>query len=474
MGRLRRVFILPPLLLGAVGCGRGLARDAAVRAGDFQLSIDTAASILAPVTALPNDPTVVDATLNIWIDYILLAWAVNRGELERLDIDAILADASRRLLVDRLREEAIQLDTVITDDELEATFELERPGEEVRASHILFSMQAGLPENRRDSILSVADAVRERAAAGEDFARLAELFSDDRGSAAAGGDLGFFGRGEMVPPFEEMAFALEPGETSGVVESEFGFHVIRVEERRFPTLSEIAEEYRVQLQRERVMVAESTYLAELEGPANVQVPADAVALVRRISENPAEELSGSEEAAAVVIWVGGEYAAGEYREFIAGQPPEVRAQIANAADARIEVLLHDLARDQLLIRATQELGLELSEADEAALQAQVVGQYRMIANLLAVDSLEVADGDTLAETVEGEVLELMRRVVASEQDLIPLGTLAEPLRTRYRYQLATDAALRVVARVGALRGGGAGAPDPAAPAAEAAGPNSVP
>ena len=467
MGHLRRVCILSQLLLGTVGCGRGLAPDTAVRAGDFQLGVGTAASILAPVTTLPNDPSVVDATLNIWIDYVLLAWAVNRGELERLDIDVIVDDASSRLLVDRLRQEAIQLDTVITDEELEATFELEQPGEEIRVRHILFSIQAGLPASRRDSILSVASAVQERAGGGEDFARLAELFSDDRGSAAAGGDLGFFGRGEMVPPFEAAAFALEPGEMSGVVESDFGFHVIRLEERRFPALSEVAEEYRVQLQRERVMVAESTYLAELEGPASIRVPAEAVGLVRRISEDPAEPLSGTEAAAAVASWVGGEYVARDYRAFIVGQPAEVRAQIASAADAQIEVLLHDLARDQLLINAARELGLELSAADEATLQAEVVGQYRMIANLLGVDSLEVADGGRLAETVEAEVLELMRRVVASEQDLIPLGNLAEPLRTRYRYRLADDAALRVVARVGALRGGAsAGAPEGVGPPSE--------
>ncbi len=481
MGRLRRVFILPQLLLGAVGCGRDLEPGAAARAGDFQLEVEAAASILAPVSALPNDPTVADATLNIWIDYVLLAWAVNRGELDRLDLDAILEDASNRLLVDRLREAAIQLDTTITDEELEAIFELEQPGEEVRARHILFSTQAGLPENRRDSIRSLAEAVWARAAGGEDFALLAEEFSDDRGSAAAGGDLGFFSRGEMVPPFEEAAFALQPGETSGVVESDFGLHVIRLEERHFPALSGIAEEYRAQLQRERVMVAESTYLAELEDPANIQVQEAAVGLVRRISEDPEEDLAGNEEATVLVSWVRGEYTAGDYREFIDGQPGEVRAQITSAADAQIEVLLYDLARDHLLINAAGEFGIELSTADRATLRGEVVGQYRMIANLLGVDSLEVADGGTLAQTVEGEVLKLMRRVVATEQDLIPLGSLAEPLRNRYRYRLADDAALRVVARVDALRGGAGtgallGAPDPAEPAAapEGAGPTSQP
>ena len=68
--------------------------------------------------------------------------------------------------------------------------------------------------------------------AGEDFAKLAGEFSEDPGSRAQGGDLGWFGRGMMVKPFEDAAFALKPGEVSGIVESQFGFHIIKLEERR--------------------------------------------------------------------------------------------------------------------------------------------------------------------------------------------------------------------------------------------------
>lgn len=475
MGGLGRALVVAPLLLGASGCGSGLNPDAVARAGEFQLGTEAAASFLAPVSALPNDPAVAEATVNIWIDYVLLAWAVNRGEVDGLDLDMILEDASDRQLVDRLREQMIQLDTTITDEELEAAFDLQRPGEEVRARHILFAAQAGLPASRLDSIRTLAEAVRARALAGEDFGRLAEEFSDDRGSAVAGGDLGFFGRGEMVPPFEEAAFALEPGEISGVVESDFGLHVIRVEDRRFPALSSIAEDYRTQLQRERIMVAESTYLADLEGRANMQVDPVAVALVRRIAEDPGVTLSGNEAAEVLVRWTGGEYTAEAFREFIEGQPEEVLAQITAAPDVQIEALLGDLGRDRLLVNEAGELGIRLSAEDRTELRAGVVGEYRMIAGLLGVDSLEAAGGTSLATTVEAAALELMRRVVASEQDLIPLGNLAVPLRDRYGYEVADDAALRIVNRVNELRGPGAeaGLGEPGVPP-EGAGPPSQP
>ena len=99
----------------------------------------------------------------------------------------------------------------------------------VRASHILLmykgSMRSSNPRSKEDAEKEIA-SIEEKLRAGGDFAELARAHSDCP-SSRSGGDLGPFGRGQMVGPFEEAAFSMDVGTTSGVVETPFGFHLIK-------------------------------------------------------------------------------------------------------------------------------------------------------------------------------------------------------------------------------------------------------
>jgi parvulin-like peptidyl-prolyl isomerase len=112
---------------------------------------------------------------------------------------------------------------------------------QVRARHILIKtdpQDLGEAAPNKEEARKKAQSLLERVRNGEDFAALAQQNSDDEGSKVAGGDVGFFGRGSMVPQFEQAAFSLKPGEVSDLVETEYGFHIIKVEEQREPSLDD--------------------------------------------------------------------------------------------------------------------------------------------------------------------------------------------------------------------------------------------
>jgi len=106
--------------------------------------------------------------------------------------------------------------------------------ERIKASHILVKLDDNMDQETRDKKRALAEKLLAEARAGKDFAELARANSDDKESAAKGGSLGYFTRGSMVKPFEDAAFSLKPGEISDIVETPFGYHIIKVEEYTEP------------------------------------------------------------------------------------------------------------------------------------------------------------------------------------------------------------------------------------------------
>jgi parvulin-like peptidyl-prolyl isomerase len=134
-------------------------------------------------------------------------------------------DASRMLTslitVDLLREKLLK----------QVGDQMPTSGERVRAQHILIAVPQDATPEVEQLALAKAISITQRLNNGEDFATLAQQFSDDTSSGAQGGELGFFGRGQMVKEFEDAAFSLPIGKISDPVKSQFGYHIIRVEEK---------------------------------------------------------------------------------------------------------------------------------------------------------------------------------------------------------------------------------------------------
>ena len=147
----------------------------------------------------------------------------------------------------------------LTDEEIQRYYDRHMAdydvAEQVKASHILIRVPSDADDATREQKRALAEKILADAKAGKDFAEMARTLSDDAGTAEKGGSLGYFGHGTMVAAFEQAAFTLQPGDFSDVVETPFGFHIIKGEgyiEAGVKPLADVIDEVKTGAMREKV------------------------------------------------------------------------------------------------------------------------------------------------------------------------------------------------------------------------------
>ncbi len=154
----------------------------------------------------------------------------------QLTLDSLRADVRQGLQIDRMIDAEVAGRANVTAEQVN-DFYAKNPSEfqqteRVSASHILIPLPDGADAAVKEQARARAADILKQVKAGGDFAALAKEHSQDPGSAPKGGDLGSFERGQMVGPFEQAAFSLGPGQASELVETRFGFHIIKVAEKQ--------------------------------------------------------------------------------------------------------------------------------------------------------------------------------------------------------------------------------------------------
>jgi peptidyl-prolyl cis-trans isomerase C len=186
-----------------------------------------------------------------------------------------------------LKREIIQK-TEVPDNEVKTyydthTDEFKNP-EMMRARHILFLAEPAATDEEKKSVYEKAADTLKKIKAGEDFAKLATDLSGDPGSKAKGGDLGFIARGKTVKPFEDALFSLKPGEISGVVETKFGYHIIKAEEKKEASVEPYdaaKEKIRVKLIQEHSKVAVTEFIDKAMKDAKAEIFTEALSAEKK-------------------------------------------------------------------------------------------------------------------------------------------------------------------------------------------------
>ena len=182
----------------------------------------------------------------------------------------------RDLAIRKLLDDQIGDKVAVSEKESKAYYDnnlesFKKP-EQVRASHILIKVDPGAEEAKKAEARTKIESVQAKLKKGEDFGALAKEYSEGP-TGPKGGDLGFFGRGQMVKPFEEAAFSMKPGQVSGMVETRFGYHLIMVAERTpESTLSyeEVKDRLEQYLKQQKVQEAIAAYVETLQGKAKIE------------------------------------------------------------------------------------------------------------------------------------------------------------------------------------------------------------
>ena len=176
--------------------------------------------------------------------------------------------------------------TTVSEEEIKGYYdshpELFKQPEQVRASHILIKVDSQADASQKTEARKKLEEIQEKLKKGEDFSALATA-SSQCPSNSRGGDLGYFGRGQMVQPFEETAFSLKPGEVSDIVETQFGYHLIKVVDKKAAGTTPYKDakgQIEQRLKREKVQKEVSSYVAKLKEEAKVE---------RFLKEAPSDE-----------------------------------------------------------------------------------------------------------------------------------------------------------------------------------------
>lgn len=391
MKRYSLLLLLLGLLLVLGGCGKKGEKILA-RVGDRQVTLSEfeqrwERGLQKKFSSKKQELEIRRKTLDLVIDdKLMIIGACEQKLNESPEVKKQLEEGKPRLLLRVLYEKEIRDKVKVSNAGVKAYYD--KLEFEVRARHILVKTE------------DEAKTIKEELDKGADFAQLAKEKSIDPSTKGKGGDLGFFKWGRMVGPFQEVAFKLKLGEISQPVKSRFGWHIIKVEERKkaerepFDKMKpQIESQLKGSKEKERV----EKYIDQLKAKANLQFIPKAVKLVfSKAKEGKGKiEFTDEEKKTVLLKYKGGEWTIGRFVDELAKVGPFRHPKFGKEEDVKNFVegaLMQDLLLDAAKregIESTPEFKKDLKESEEKILLTKM--QREMIPKDVTVSDEEVKE-----------------------------------------------------------------------------------
>jgi hypothetical protein len=426
------------LLLAAVltGCDRfrdlfSAHADVAAEAGNQQLSAERLAEVLSGGKGIKPNHETANFVSNIWIDYALFSQAAAEGKLptDSAGIAQAVWPEMAELKGNHWHDTLLARRSNFSPGAADSVYDADK----VRLlQHILFRVEPSAKPEIKAAARKKASSALARVKQGTDFGALASQLSEDPGSRI---DLGFLPaspKGKFVPAFDSAGWGLAPGGVSGIVETPFGYHIIKR-----PTRDAARERITAYLAQSAGSRMDSIYMDSMATTKQIKVARGAPAAMRTAGEDPD---AARRSKKTLVSYKGGELTVGDFMRWVQALPPQYIAQLRQADDSTLTHFARILTQNVLLLHQADSAGVGVTPEEWQGLQARYRSQLDTLRAEMGLD--ETSLGDSSAAKADRNKVAAMKvdeyfdRLVAGQTRLRPIpSALATLLRERSSYRV---------------------------------------
>jgi hypothetical protein len=435
------LFLLSGVALGGValtGCSNfrdlfSAHADLAAEAGPLELPAERLAEMVTSVTKGQVQRVTretADFITDTWVDYALFSQAVALGQLpvDSTSVSEAVWPELAELKGTHFHDTLMSRRAALSDSAADSLYG--QP--DVRLlQHILFGAR-NAPPPVKTATRQKAEATLGRIRKGADFGELASRLSEDPGSKADSGYLPPGPRGRFVASFDSAGWALAPGQTSGVVETPFGFHIIRR-----PALPEVRERFDDYLVERAGTAVDSMYMDSLAAASDIKIDASAAATMRSALGATEESRRSSK---SITTYKGGEMTVQEFLRWVRALPPQYLQQLKSADDSTLIRFARVLTQNTLLLREADSSGIQPSQLEWKELERRYLAQLDTLKTEMGLAGSDLTDTTVAAserQKVAGLKMEqYFDQLIGGKARLRPLpSALASLLRERLPFQV---------------------------------------
>lgn len=362
---MRRAWLALGLLV-VLGCNSfrdlfSAHADQAAEAAGQELSSERLAEIMGQTKGVQITREAADFVANVWVDYTLFAQAL--AQRKNLSDSATVTETMWPQIAQVKGDR--WFDTVLTrrlDLPAGAADSLYNAGQLRLVQHILYTVPQGATSEDREQARGKAQATLTRIRGGADFGALALVESQDFQSARDSGYLPASPRGSWVTSVDSAIWSLSPGGVSAVVESPYGFHIIKR-----PSPAEAHLRLQAYIEGQATTQLDSLYRDSVAQSRGLKLSGSAVALMRGAIADPESERRSSKK---IVEFRGGGFTVADFLRWIFALPPQFVQQLRQASDDQLKEIATLFAQNTILLQQADSAGVDLTPAEWAALQQQ--------------------------------------------------------------------------------------------------------